>query len=127
MGKFVKVITLCMLLCGCSVFMAMHGKPDANLGIVNIGQDRSVIIANLGQPSKTVMVNGKKTDTFELQQGNAPSGGRALAHGALDVLTFGGWEIIGTPVEGMQGKSFFLTLEYDEKDKVTKVNTTDKP
>ena len=62
-------------------------------------------------------------DVFELQRGNAPSGGRALAHGAIDLFTLGLWEVIGTPIEAMQGESYTLTIEYDKQDKVKKVFT----
>lgn len=108
---------------GCSMFMAMHGKRDANVGALSIGQDRAIVLANLGQPSKTVTTETGRVDVFELQRGNAPSGGRALAHGAIDVVTLGLWELIGTPIEAMQGESYTLTIEYDKQDKVTKVST----
>lgn len=114
-----------LLLNGCSVFMAMHGKQDANLSTLSIGQDRSIVLLNLGQPEKTLATEGKRVDVFKLQRGNAPSGGRALGHGALDVLTLGLWEVAGTPIEAVQGETFYLTIEYDENDKVKKVVTGD--
>jgi len=113
------------LLTGCSVFMAMKGKQDANLSVLNIGQDRSIVIANLGQPDKTVLLENKRVDVFKLERGNAPSAGRALGHGALDLLTLGLWEVAGTPIEAMQGETFYLTVEYDQNDKVTKVISGD--
>lgn len=62
---------------------------------------------------------------FKLSRGNAPNAGRALAHGALDLATLGLWEIAGTPIEAMQGETFYLTVEYDQNDKVTKVLSGD--
>lgn len=113
-----------LLFCGgCSMFMAMHGKRDANVGALSIGQDRAIVLANIGQPSKTVTTDDGRVDVFELQRGNAPSGGRALAHGAIDLFTLGLWEVIGTPIEAMQGESYTLTIEYDKQDKVKKVFT----
>lgn len=44
-----------------------------------------------------------------------------MGHGALDLLAFGAWEIIGIPIEAMQGETFTLTIEYDKNDKVKKV------
>ena len=124
--KLLIVLFILIFFCnGCAVFMAMHGKKDANVGILNIGQDRSVVLVNLGQPTKTVASDTGRMDVFELQRGNTPSGGRALAHGALDLLTFGFWEIIGTPIEAMQGETYTLTIEYDANDKVTKIFTTE--
>jgi len=116
-------LLLVVALSGCSIFMAMHGKRDPNLSVLRIGQDRAVVIANLGEPEKTILTENGRIDVFRLQRGNAPSAGRALAHGALDLLTFGGWEIIGTPIEAMQGETFTLTIEYDKNDKVKKVIT----
>jgi len=116
-------LLLVVALSGCSIFMAMHGKRDPNLSVLRIGQDRAVVIANLGEPEKTILTENGRVDVFRLQRGNAPSAGRALAHGALDLLTFGGWEIIGTPIEAMQGETFTLTIEYDKNDKVKKVIT----
>ena len=123
LGKLFLGILLVVSLNGCSVFMAMHGKRDANISALQIGQDRAIVIANLGEPEKTVVTEEGRVDVFRLQRGNAPSGGRALAHGALDLLTFGGWEIIGTPIEAMQGETFTLTVEYDKNDKIKKVIT----
>lgn len=125
--NFFVILLGCFLLSssGCSVMMAMSGKKDANISVLEIGQDRGIVVANLGEPVKTVALEGKRVDVFELQRGNAPSAGRALGHGALDLLTLGFWEIIGTPVEVMQGETYTLTVEYDENDKVTKVSTGD--
>ena len=47
------------------------------------------------------------------------------SHAALDLLTFGGWEIIGTPVEGFQGKTETITIEYDKNNKFVSVNTVE--
>ncbi|MFH1505108.1 MAG: hypothetical protein ABIH08_06980 [Candidatus Omnitrophota bacterium] len=117
------IVIISLSLQGCSVFMAMHGKRDGNISAIQMGQDRAIVIANLGEPEKTVTTEDKRVDVFRLQRGNAPNGGRALAHGALDLLTFGFWEVIGTPIEAMQGESFTLTIEYNKNDKVEKVFT----
>jgi len=111
------------LLSGCSMFMAMHGQEDANLSVLTVGQDRGIVDLNLGGPSKTYISDGIRVDVHEVQKGNAPSVGRALGHGALDLLTFGGWELIGTPVEGFQGKTYTISIEYDKDDKLVSVNT----
>ncbi len=114
---------LAIMLSGCSVFMAMSGQAEPNLSALQIGQDRNIVIANLGQPYKTILTENGRVDVFKLQRGNSPSAGRALAHGALDLLTWGAWEVIGTPIEAMQGETFYLTVEYDKNDKVKKVYT----
>jgi len=117
------IFSAVFMLSGCSMFMAMHGQEDANLSVLTVGQDRGIVVLNLGEPSKTYISDGIRVDVHEVQKGNAPSVGRALGHGALDLLTFGGWELIGTPVEGFQGKTFTISIEYDENDKLVSVNT----
>jgi len=37
--------------------------------------------------------------------GGEPSTARAIGHGVMDVLTFGVWEIVGTPIELVVQKS----------------------
>ncbi|MCS1408833.1 MAG: hypothetical protein M2R45_02010 [Verrucomicrobia subdivision 3 bacterium] len=44
-------LLLTILFCGCSVFMAMKGKPDANLTMLDIGQERSIVIVKPGPAS----------------------------------------------------------------------------
>lgn len=124
--KLLVVILVLAFFCnGCAVLMAMHGKKDSNIGVLNMGQDRSIVLLNLGQPAKTLASDKGRVDVFELQRGNSPSAGRAIGHLVLDLLTFGFWEIIGTPVEALQGVSYTLTIEYDKDDKITKINSTE--
>jgi len=120
------VVLLCLSLTGCSVGMALSGKETKNLGTIQVGQSRDIVLLNLGQPAKTNQTEFGRVDVFELQRGNDPSVGRALFHGAMDLITWGGWELVGTPMEGVQGKSFELIVHYDKEDKVTSVQTTDK-
>ena len=117
------LIPAIFLLSGCSVFMAMHGKRDADLSTLKIGQDRDIIVLNLGEPDKSYINNDERVDVYELQKGNAPSAGRALGHAAMDALTFGFWEALGTPIEGFQGKTYTVAIRYDENNKVAAVNT----
>lgn len=115
------LIWLGISLSGCAVGMALHGKREPNLSVLRIGQDRQVVLVNLGEPAKTSVSEGKKVDVFELERGNAPSAGRAVGHGVMDVFTLGLWEVVGTPVEATVGEKFTVVVEYDENDKVTQV------
>lgn len=118
------IVLLCLQLPGCSVGMAMKGKPDPNVGVLAVGQDRGIVLLNLGQPSQTSATEAGRTDIFRLERGNAPSTGRALGHRAMDVLTLGLWEVVGTPIEGFSGDEFTVTIEYDAAEKVMKVSST---
>ena len=101
----------------------MHGKEDVNLSSITVGQDRSIVVMNLGQPQKTNANEHGRVDTYLVERGNAPSIGRAVGHAAMDVLTLGAWEIIGTPIEGFAGEEFTLTIEYGADDKLKTVAT----
>ena len=125
-GKQVLVLLTVCSLSGCSAAMALSGKETKNISAIQVGQSRDVVVMNLGEPAKTNITETGRTDIFELQRGNDPSVGRALGHVGLDILTLGWWEIIGTPIEASQGKSFNLTVEYDREDNVVKVSSSDK-
>lgn len=109
---------------GCSVGMAISGKPDPNIGVLSVGQDRGVVLLNLSQPSQTYATAMGRTDVFHLERGNQQSAGRAAGHAVMDLLTLGLWEIVGTPIEGVTGDEFTVTVEYGKDDKVTKVTTS---
>lgn len=113
-----------VVLQACSVGMAMSGKPDPNIGTLEIGQKRDIVLLNLGQPTKTFAKEGIRTDVFHLERGNQPSAGRAAGHAAMDVLTLGLWEVVGTPIEGFSGDTFTVSIEYDADERVTSINTT---
>ncbi len=102
----------------------MSGKPDPNIGALQIGQKRDIVLLNLGQPTKPSVKEEKRTDVFHLERGNQPSAGRAVGHAAMDVLTLGLWEVVGSPIEGFIGDTFTLSIEYDADETVTSINTT---
>lgn len=117
------VLVLLPVFSGCSVFMAMHGKKEPNMAVLSVGQDRGIVILNLGNPTQTYIKDGMTVDVYDVQFGNAPSGGRAVGHAVMDLLTFGGWEIIGTPIEGVQGESKSITIQYDKDNKLVSVDS----
>lgn len=122
--KTTTLILLSIYLSGCSVGMALHGQPAPDLGELSIGKTRGEIETHLGSPIKsTTLDNGNRVDVYAYQIGNEPSAGRAIGHAAMDVLTFGAWEIIGTPVEGFTGDKYNATVTYDKNDKVIDIKT----
>jgi hypothetical protein len=111
-------------LAGCSVGMAMSGKNSPSLGAVRQGITRGEVEMHLGQPvQQATQPDGRVISTYEYQVGNDPSAGRAIGHAAMDVLTLGAWEIIGTPIEGVQGDTYRATITYGTDDKVENVAT----
>lgn len=78
----------------------------------------------LGPPVQTTtLADGSVVNKYNYEVGNDPSAGRAMGHAAMDVLTFGVWEIIGTPVEGFQGEKYQATITYGPDGMVKNVAT----
>ena len=100
-------------LSACSVGMAAAGKEDPNLAVCKVGSTRLDIERELGGPrdSKT-LDDGSLECVYEYEVGNEPSPGRAVMHGGLDLLTLGLWEIVGTPLEAVQGTKYEMTVVY---------------
>ena len=122
----IVILMLAITVSGCSVGMALSGKREIDLAALKVGQPRAEVILIAGQPMKTMTTDEGRLDIFECQKGNAPSTGRAVGHAVMDVLTFGGWEIIGTPVEAIASSKFYLTVKYDTEDKVTDIKTSEE-
>lgn len=119
------IILIAFMISGCSVGMAMSGKKEPNLGMVQVGASRGEVELTIGNPTKTVTLDdGNRMDVYEYQIGNEPSAGRAAGHAVMDLLTLGLWEIIGTPVEAAQGDKRLLHLIYDKDDRVIKINSS---
>lgn len=115
---------IALAISGCSVGMAMSGEEQKDTSILFPGSPRAVVIAKLGPPeTSTKSEDGTYVDSYFIVKGNAPSTGRAVAHGALDVFTLGLWEIVGTPMEmgaGREDRSRIIIV-YDKDDKIQDV------
>jgi hypothetical protein len=108
----------------CSVGMAMSGSENPDLGAVRVGATRGEVELHLGTAIKTTpLPDGRRADVYRYEIGNEPSAGRAVGHGVLDVLTLGIWEIVGTPIEAVQGETYNATITYDEGDRVADIKT----
>jgi hypothetical protein len=130
MKKNQKAYILNLFLCGlfvgitgCSVGMALSGKREPNLGTIRVGATRGEVELQLGNPVSSVTTeDGKRVDIYEYEIGNEPSAGRAVAHGVMDVLTFGLWEVVGTPVEALKGNKYTTSIAYDSDNRVIAIN-----
>ena len=114
---------------GCSVFMAAK-QPDAkNIDLFKVGTSRSMLLAEFGSPTMSEDRNGKKSEIFKFVQGysSGVKAGRAFFHGAADVVTFGLWEVVGTPTEAVfSGDAMAYEVTYDDKDKIDQVTALKK-
>ena len=117
------VLFLALPMQACSVVMAVSGDKDPNLAVLQVGAARGLIELELGKAvEQHVAADGTTTCKYEYTIGNAPSGGRAVAHGVMDVLTLGLWEIVGTPVEAFIPQHHEVTVVYDRKQTLVSVN-----
>jgi hypothetical protein len=120
----VGATALVLALSACSVGMALSGKDNPDLGAIRVGAARGEVEMHLGPPIKSASLDdGLRADVYEYQIGNEPSAGRAIGHGVMDVLTLGLWEVVGTPIEGVQGETYHATITYDRSDKVVDIKT----
>ena len=114
---------------GCSVFMAAK-QPDAkDLTVLEKGTPRGLVIAELGAPRYTEKEGEGKIDVFKFTEGYSKGAkvGRALFHGAADVLTLGLWEVVGTPTEMyFSGDQMTVKVTYDHKDKIKAAEILDR-
>jgi hypothetical protein len=108
----------------CSIGMALSGDPEPDIEACHLGADERDIEDELGPPvSARSLPDGSRECVYEYALGTAPSPERAIAYGTLDVLTFGLWEAIGTPVEALQGQTYRMTVVYDADGNAKEITT----
>lgn len=114
--KFFKILSLILtvtILTSCSAVMAASGKRESNVGALQKGDNKSIVMAKVGHAPLRVAEDGNKyIEIYEIEKGNEPSVGRAIAHATLDLFTFGIWEVVGTPLEASNGEKQYLIVEY---------------
>lgn len=112
------------LLSGCAVMKATNQPGAKDLSVLNKHTPRATVIAELGKPVMSETKKGEHVDVFNFVQGYSQTTktARALGHGVADVMTFGLWEVVGTPIEGLaNGEINQVEVHYDRNDKVAKV------
>lgn len=125
MRKLAFIMCSAALLSGCSVGMALSGKQQPELGVVRVGATRGEVELQMGSPVRSYQESAEyRIDVYEYELGNQPSAGRAVGHAVMDVLTWGLWEIVGSPIEAFQGDKMYLQVTYDKNDVATKVRGT---
>lgn len=98
----------------CSVGLALHGEDAPDLSVLKAGAAKTQIESKLGPPeSEAILADGRTQSTYEYEVGNESSAGRAAVHAGMDILTLGVWELVGTPLEAMQGEEMRVVVTYD--------------
>ncbi len=121
MGVAALLSALLLAVSGCSVFMAVHQPSKKNLAVLQPGTPRAELLAELGRPRSTRLIDLQRSDLFEFTQGYSKEAkvGRAFAHGTIDLATSGLWELAGTPTEAIfSGKRMSFEVTYDDQDRV---------
>jgi outer membrane protein assembly factor BamE (lipoprotein component of BamABCDE complex) len=109
---------------GCAVYMAANQPAEKNVALLKPGTPRNNLVAEFGPPISTETKNNVRHDIFKFTQGysTGAKAGRALVHGAADVVTLGLWEVVGTPVEGhFNGTEVSAEVVYDANDQVAQI------
>jgi hypothetical protein len=105
----------------CAVVMATKQPTKKDLGLLNTGTPRSLLIAEFGAPIHFEQKDGKRVEVFSFQQGYSKAARvtRALGHGAADLFTAGIWEVVGTPTEALfDGKAVVAQVTFDASEMV---------
>jgi len=114
---------------GCSVAMAAHQPSRKDVKLLQQGMPRNLVVAEVGAPVTTETKEGKRVEVYAFTQGYSKAArvSRTIGHGAADVMTFGLWEVVGTPTEAVfNGKRVVYEVTYDTSDRVEKVVTLKK-
>lgn len=123
------LVIVCVLVTGCSVFMAAKQPDLKNEELFKVGTPRSALLAEFGNPISSEIKDGKKCEIYKFIQGysTGAKAGRAIFHGVADVLTLGIWEVIGTPTEGVfSGDEKVYEVMYDDSDRIMQVTALKK-
>ena len=118
------VVGAALLIGGCSPYMAATQPERKDVSLFRVGTPRAMLLAEFGLPSASEVRNEKRLEIFIFRQGYSAGAraGRAVFHGAADVLTLGLWEVVGTPTEGVfDGKEMAYEVSYDGDDRVETV------
>lgn len=118
---------MAQLATGCSVGMALSGEQQPDLSVLKVGADRMEIEAQFHQPKSQVpLPDGRTEATYLYEVGNEPSAGRAALNAGMDILTFGVWEVVGTPIEAIQGEEMQVVVVYDAAGKAETFTVTER-
>lgn len=109
---------------GCGVYMAAKQPDKKNVDLFKVGTPRGMLLAEFGLPVVAEERDGRKYEIYKFVDGygTGAKAGRAVFHGAADILTLGLWEIVATPTEGaFSGDEMAFRVRYGKDDRVDEV------
>lgn len=119
---FAANLCLLLILSGCSIAMALHGHPEPNFDIIQVGATSQEVEFEFGTPASSMQLeNGNHEEKFTYEMANSPNPGRATVYGYIDFATFGLAEPILTLIELFQGHDEETTVVFNSDNKVIDV------
>lgn len=107
----VLVLALVSQLGACAVYMAAD-KEGVDIDDVLECQTRTCLVARGAEPLPSMHFDEANVAAYRVRKAKG-SALRAIGHGVLDVMTFGLWEIVGTPLEGMLDRKKYYGLRVN--------------
>jgi hypothetical protein len=109
------------LLTSCSVIMAAK-KEGMSVSEVQTLRTRGQLIASGAcLISSERLLTGELCEVYQIQNTKG-SAARAFMHGLLDVSTCGLWEVIGTPIEACDTRTYFcVRITYDQQEFIRRI------
>lgn len=117
-----------LLLTGCSAFMAGQRSVYRDPRVIQVGAERLTVEDHLGPPDLVVPLDdGGARAVYKLDPDAHPRWARnaaVMGHVVADVLTFGLWEIVGTPFElAAQDRLVTYLLYYGKDGRIERIET----
>ena len=122
--KVLSIYILCLLVTSCSVVMS-GSKSGTSIDDISHSETRASVISKDGVEIIHTEKDEDNKITYEDYLVQKPKGSvwRAVMHGALDVVTLGLWEVVGTPVELSKGGKTYIPIRihYNEDETIKKL------
>ena len=111
------MLVLPLLLAGCGVVMEASRPDPVDMKQFVTGEQRSLVVAELGPPTATSHQSDQSCDIYRLYTNGPSTAGRytlTTTEAVADVLTLGLAEVVTTPVEAItQNSKHSVTMCYD--------------
>jgi len=129
MKSMVGLLSLLVVIQGCSIYKAATAPPPVPVSDARIGSTRAEVLSVFGMPKNTEQGPDGRIDMYEFTDGNhGATKFRIVPYIAADVFTLSLAELILWPLElsVLQGSEGRAVVTYDTKDIATGVKVTKK-